>query len=122
MIFKRHNTNIYDKVFKLFRENARLAPHDRVKNNSDYSHIFLAVNNYNSAQLPYYSASIMNNNFPELVERLIWEHLFDISDSAPTEDEIRAHYNWMLKRLSDLCEERIAQRRQNNKDCKDEEA
>lgn len=102
MIFQtqRQTKNTYEEVFRLFEESANKP--DRHKNDRDYSHIFLAINNYDEDEVPYYSVSTMNNNFPELVEQLIWEHLVDISDDDLTEDEICAHYNWMLNKISQL--------------------
>lgn len=115
MIFQTQTQtkNTYDTVFRLFEESAKKP--DRHKNDRDYSHIFLAVNNYDKNEVPYYCVSTMNNNFPELVEELIWQHLIDISEDELTEDEVRAHYNWILKRISDICVERIEKARKDGK-------
>ena len=108
MIFQKQTQykNVYDKVFKLFMENAKKRKPNSPESN--YSHIFLAVNNYDQKEEPYYCASELNNNFPELVEELIWQHLFDIlpDDRDLTDDEICAHYNWVINKVSRIAAEK----------------
>ena len=106
MIFHKPKQNTYDKVFKLFMDRSKRRREGEHYPDDNYSHIFLAVNNYDVNEPPYYSTSILNNNFPELVERLIWEHLLDISNDRLTDDEICAHYNWILKKISDIAAEK----------------
>lgn len=119
MIFQTQTQtkNTYEEVFRLFEESAEKP--DRHKNDRDYSHIFLAVNNYDKDELPYYNVSTMNNNFPELVEQLIWEHLVDISEDELTEDEARAHYNWMMYKIAELATKRLERGYMNSEGCKE---
>lgn len=118
MIFQTQTKNTYDKIFKMFKERSK-RDHYKHHPDDDYSHIFLAVNNYDDKEPPYYCVSELNNNFPELVEQLIWEHLVDIAEDEMTDDEVRAHYNWMMYKISELAAKRLERGYKNSEGCKE---
>jgi len=110
MIFQTQTQrkNIFDEFTKKLRERAAMDPKTRKDGNLNY--LFL-VYDRDKNEISHYSAYTTNNNYPELIEMLIWEHLIDISEDELTEDEVRAHYNWILKRISDICVKRIEKAR-----------
>ena len=110
MIFQTQTQrkNIFDEFTKKLRERAAMDPKTRKDGNLNY--LFL-VYDRDKNEISHYSAYTTNNNYPELIEMLIWEHLVDISEDELTEDEVRAHYNWILKRISDIYVKRIEKAR-----------
>ena len=104
MIF--HKENIFDKFSKALRERCKKDPKDRKDVNFNYLYL---VYSQDTKHVTNYSVGTTNHNFPELVEMLIWEHLLDIvgDDSELTDDEIRAHYNFILKEIADYALTRL---------------
>lgn len=116
MIFQKQTQrkNIFDEFTKKLRERAAMDPKTRKDGNLNY--LFL-VYDRDKNEISHYSTYTTNSNYPELIEMLIWEHLVDISDDDLTEDEICAHYNWMLNKISQLgAEKRVGGKVVNKKE------
>ena len=99
MIFQTQTQrkNIFDEFTKKLRERAAMDPMTRKDGNLNY--LFL-VYDRDKEEVSHYSVYTTNHNYPELIEMLIWEHLLDIVDHDPTNEEICAHYNWILNEVS----------------------
>ena len=105
MIFNKEN--IFDKFSKALRERCKKDPKDR--KDGDFNYLYL-VYDRNSKHVTNYAVGTTNYNFSELVEMLIWEHLLDIADRDDfTNDEIRAHYNLILRQISDAATSRLTE-------------
>ena len=102
MIFQK-SKNIFDEFTKKLRERAAMDSKTRKDGNLNY---LLLVYDRDKKEVSHYSVYTTNHNYPELIEMLIWEHLLDISEHDLTDDEICAHYNWMLKQISDIAVEK----------------
>ena len=96
MIFQKPK-NIFDEFTKKLRERAAMDPKTRKDGNLNF--LFMVCDR-DINEVTHYSAYTTNNNFPELIEMLIWEHLLDIVDHDLSDVEICAHYNWILNEVS----------------------